>query len=101
MSKQEKTKTKIISAQAEVIEKQKKSRLKRKTVHERTKEEWKEIEVGALWENVNGDGVKTSYGGNVEILGEKIDIFCLPNPHKKEGDNRPSIRIYLSTPKDE
>ena len=55
--------------------------------------DWKEREIGGLWEKKSGSG-KDYLSGTVTINGEVVPFQAWPNTFKKEGENTPDFRLY-------
>lgn len=58
----------------------------------------REKDLGALWIKTGAKGEYMT--GTIEINGEKINIVCFTNQHKKEAKH-PDWRILRSKPKEE
>ena len=60
----------------------------------------KKKEVGALWQKTSKAGKKFFSGYLVDESGEKTRIVAFDNIYKKNGENSPDIRFYLSEDQD-
>src|SRR4051812_3020776 len=57
-------------------------------------DKWKARELGALWKKESSGGQYLT--GKIKVGTEEVRVVVFTNKHKKEGDQSPDFRIYIS-----